>query len=38
MPSEFKALLDDMHELKLAFDKLTTGIQRGYLLYFSSAK
>lgn len=38
MPAEFKAVLDDMPELKLAFEKLTPGRQRGYLLYFSSAK
>jgi uncharacterized protein YdeI (YjbR/CyaY-like superfamily) len=27
-----------MPELKKAFEKLTPGRQRGYLLYFSSAK
>ncbi len=38
MPVEFKSVLDDMPELKTAFHKLTPGRQRGYLLYFSSAK
>ena len=30
--------MDDMPELKIAFEALTPGKQRGYLLYFSSAK
>ena len=30
--------MDDMPELKIAFGALTPGKQRGYLLYFSSAK
>ncbi len=38
MPVEFKNLLEDMPELKAAFYNLTPGRQRGYLLYFSSAK
>ena len=38
MPSEFKTALAEMPELKTAFDKLTPGRQRSYLLYFSSAK
>ncbi len=38
MPEEFKIVLDDMPELKKAFYALTPGRQRGYLLYFSSAK
>lgn len=38
MPDEFKAALDEMKDLKTAFYKLTPGRQRGYLLYFSSAK
>jgi uncharacterized protein YdeI (YjbR/CyaY-like superfamily) len=38
MPIEFKTVLDDMPELKTAFKALTPGRQRGYLLYFSSAK
>ncbi|HNP07368.1 MAG TPA: DUF1801 domain-containing protein [Cyclobacteriaceae bacterium] len=37
MPSEFKEALKD-RELKAAFEALTPGRQRGYLLYFSSAK
>ncbi len=38
IPQEFQAVLDDMPELKTAFYNLTPGRQRGYLLYFSSAK
>ena len=38
IPAEFKTVLDDMPELKTAFQKLTPGRQRGYLLYFSAAK
>lgn len=38
VPEEFQAVLEDMPELKKAFEKLTPGRQRGYLLYFSSAK
>ncbi len=38
MPDEFQAVLADMPELKKAFYALTPGRQRGYLLYFSSAK
>lgn len=38
MPEEFQIVLNDMPELKKAFKKLTPGRQRGYLLYFSSAK
>ena len=38
MPAEFQTALDEMPELKIAFDKLTPGRQRGYLLHFSSAK
>jgi uncharacterized protein YdeI (YjbR/CyaY-like superfamily) len=38
MPEEFQNVLNDMPELKKAFYKLTPGRQRGYLLYFSSAK
>lgn len=37
-PIEFQNVLDDMPELKTAFDALTPGRQRGYLLYFASAK
>ncbi|HEX8334976.1 MAG TPA: YdeI/OmpD-associated family protein, partial [Segetibacter sp.] len=38
MPAEFQSVLNDMPELKTAFEGLTPGRQRGYLLYFSSAK
>jgi uncharacterized protein YdeI (YjbR/CyaY-like superfamily) len=38
MPEEFKIVLEDMPELKAAFNTLTPGRQRGYLLYFSSPK
>jgi uncharacterized protein YdeI (YjbR/CyaY-like superfamily) len=38
MPEEFKSVLEDMPELKTAFEALTPGRQRGYLLYFSSPK
>jgi len=38
MPEEFQIVLSDMPELKTAFKKLTPGRQRGYMLYFSSAK
>jgi uncharacterized protein YdeI (YjbR/CyaY-like superfamily) len=38
MPEEFKARLKAMPALKNAFEALTPGRQRGYLLYFSSAK
>ncbi len=38
MPLEFQIQLDEMPELKTAFEALTPGRQRGYLLHFSSAK
>jgi len=38
MPEEFKNKLDETAGLKAAFKALTPGRQRGYLLYFSSAK
>lgn len=38
IPVEFQTALDEMPELKTAFYKLTPGRQRGYLLYFASAK
>ena len=38
VPEEFQTVLDDMPELDTAFKGLTPGRQRGYLLYFSSAK
>jgi uncharacterized protein YdeI (YjbR/CyaY-like superfamily) len=38
VPDEFKSKLKRMPALKTAFEALTPGRQRGYLLYFSSAK
>lgn len=38
MPDEFKEALDNDPDLKTAFQGLTPGRQRGYLLYFSQAK
>ncbi len=38
MPEEFEKKLNKIPALKKAFDKLTPGRQRGYLLYFSAAK
>lgn len=38
VPEEFKTKLDKSASLKKAFNALTPGRQRGYLLYFSSAK
>lgn len=38
MPEEFQTVLEDMPELKKAFQTLTPGRQKAYLLYFSSAK
>jgi len=38
MAEEFKNVLDATPKLKKAFYALTPGRQRGYLLYFSSAK
>jgi uncharacterized protein YdeI (YjbR/CyaY-like superfamily) len=38
MPEEFKTKLNKDKALKTAFYALTPGRQRGYLLYFSSAK
>jgi uncharacterized protein YdeI (YjbR/CyaY-like superfamily) len=38
MPEEFQKKLDKSAALKKAFHALTPGRQRGYLLYFSSAK
>ena len=38
IPEEFQAVLDDMLELKEAYQALTPGRQRGYLLYFSAPK
>lgn len=38
VPQEFQAVLDDMPELKAAFEGLTPGRQRGYLIYFAAPK
>ena len=38
VPEEFQKKLDKTPGLKKAFEALTPGRQRGYLLYFSSAK
>jgi uncharacterized protein YdeI (YjbR/CyaY-like superfamily) len=38
MPDEFKNKLDEIPALKTAFDALTPGRQRAYLLHFSAPK
>ncbi|MBP0592251.1 YdeI/OmpD-associated family protein [Paraburkholderia sp. LEh10] len=38
MPEEFKTKLDEMPALKTAFESLTPGRQRAYILHFSAAK
>ena len=38
IPKEFEVQLDKNPDLKKAFDALTPGRKRGYLLYFSQAK
>jgi uncharacterized protein YdeI (YjbR/CyaY-like superfamily) len=38
MPDEFQQKLDSEPKLKKAFESLTPGRQRAYLLYFSAAK
>jgi uncharacterized protein YdeI (YjbR/CyaY-like superfamily) len=38
VPPEFQKKLKEMPALKTAFNALTPGRQRGYLLYFASAK
>lgn len=38
IPAEFQDKLDENPALKTAFDALTPGRQRGYILYFSGAK
>lgn len=38
MAEEFKNVIDEMPELKTAFEALTPGRQRAYLLYFSAPK
>ena len=37
-PEEFKNKLDEIPALKTAFDALTPGRQRAYILYFSASK
>lgn len=37
-PEEFQQYLSEMPELKTAFDALTPGRRKGYILYFSAAK
>lgn len=38
IPDEFQNKLDENHELKNAFNALTPGRQKAYILYFSAAK
>src|SRR6266540_2790756 len=38
IPEEFQKKLDEIPALKKAFDALTPGRQRGYILYFSAPK
>jgi uncharacterized protein YdeI (YjbR/CyaY-like superfamily) len=38
MPKEFQQKLDEFPDLKTAFEALTPGRQRGYLLHFSQPK
>lgn len=38
MPEEFQAKLDEVPPLKAAFEALTPGRQRGYLLHFAQPK
>jgi uncharacterized protein YdeI (YjbR/CyaY-like superfamily) len=38
IPEEFQNRLDEVPALKTAFDALTPGRQRGYVLYFAAAK
>src|SRR5436190_17908049 len=38
VPEEFQSKLNESPRLKAAFDALTPGRQRGYLLYFSAPK
>lgn len=38
MPEEFEAVLEENANIKKAFESLTPGRQRGYLLHFSQAK
>jgi uncharacterized protein YdeI (YjbR/CyaY-like superfamily) len=38
VPEEFQNKLDEIPDLKTAFDALTPGRQRAYILYFSASK
>ncbi|MFW9982274.1 MAG: YdeI family protein, partial [Candidatus Thorarchaeota archaeon] len=38
IPEEFQSKLDEIPTLKTAFDALTPGRQRAYILYFSQPK
>jgi uncharacterized protein YdeI (YjbR/CyaY-like superfamily) len=38
IPEEFQSRLDELPALKAAFEALTPGRQRAYILYFSAAK
>jgi len=38
IPEEFQNRLDEMPALETAFDALTPGRQRAYILYFSAPK
>jgi uncharacterized protein YdeI (YjbR/CyaY-like superfamily) len=38
IPEEFQKKMDEIPTLKTAFETLTPGRQRGYILYFSAAK
>ncbi len=38
IPEEFQRKLDELTELKAAYEALTPGRKRGYLIYFSQAK
>jgi uncharacterized protein YdeI (YjbR/CyaY-like superfamily) len=38
IPGEFQKTLDEVPALKIAFDALTPGRQRAYILYFSAPK
>jgi uncharacterized protein YdeI (YjbR/CyaY-like superfamily) len=38
MPEEFQTVLDENEPVKVAFEALTPGRQKAYLLHFSSAK
>ncbi|MBW6423911.1 YdeI/OmpD-associated family protein [Rhizobium sp. XQZ8] len=38
VPEEFQSKLDELADLKVAFEALTPGRQRAYLLHFSGAK